>query len=86
LLTNPGDYLWDLDYGGGLGRFVGTPVDPATIEAVVRLQLGLETAIARTPAPQVSVEIADRTDGYVVANIIYSDLSSVSAQLNVIAR
>ncbi len=32
LLTNPGDYLWQLDYGGGLAQFVGTPVEPADIE------------------------------------------------------
>jgi phage baseplate assembly protein W len=39
LLTNGGDYIWQLDYGGGLARFVGTPADPADIEAVIRTQL-----------------------------------------------
>jgi hypothetical protein len=84
LLTNPGDYLWNLDYGGGLARFVGTPASPADIEAVVRTQLELETAVPITPAPEVSIRVADAANGYVVASVIYADPSSmVPVQLNV---
>ena len=84
LLTNPGDYLWQLDYGGGLGRFVGAPTAPADIESVVRTQLALESAVATSPAPQVSASVIDLANGYVVANISYSDASSGSSvQLNV---
>jgi hypothetical protein len=78
LLTNPGDYLWNLDYGGGLAQFVGTPAISAEIEAVVRMQIGLETAIPATPAPQVNASVVDLANGYVVANITYSDASSGS--------
>ncbi len=41
LLTNPGDYLWNLDYGGGLAQFVGTPTNSADIESTVRTKLAL---------------------------------------------
>jgi hypothetical protein len=84
LLTNAGDYLWQLNYGGGLPQFVGTPAQPADIESVVRTQLALETAVSASPAPQVSATLADPANGYVVANITYSDASSGSlVQLNV---
>jgi phage baseplate assembly protein W len=86
LLTNPGDYLWQLDYGGGLAQFVGTSAEPADIESVVRTQLTLESAVASSPAPQVSASVADAANGYVVANITYSDVSSGSSvQLSVSA-
>jgi phage baseplate assembly protein W len=78
LLTNPGDYLWNLDYGGGLAQFVGTPANVADVEAVVRTQLALESAVPTTPEPQVSVRVIDAANGYVVANIIYADPSSMA--------
>jgi phage baseplate assembly protein W len=73
LLTNAGDYLWNPDYGGGLGRFVGSPASAADIEAVVRSQLALEAAVPQSPAPVVATSIADRASGYVVTNIAYAD-------------
>jgi hypothetical protein len=84
LLTNPGDYLWNLDYGGGLAQFVGAPANVADVEAVVRTQLALESAAPTTPEPQVSVRVIDAANGYVVANITYADPSSMApVQLNV---
>jgi len=84
LLTNSGDYLWNLNYGGGLGQFVGTPASPADIEAIVRTQLALETAVPTTPEPQISASIANAANGYVVATITYADPSSTAPiQLNV---
>ncbi len=79
LLTNPGDYIWQLDYGGGLAQFVGTPAEAADIESVVRTQLALEAAVAASPAPQVSASVVDPANGCVVANIAYSDVSSGSS-------
>lgn len=76
LLTNPGDYLWNLDYGAGLAQFVGLPANPSDIEAVIRDQLGLESAVATVPAPQVSAVVRDPANGYVVANISYYDQAS----------
>ncbi len=84
LLTNSGDYLWNLDYGGGLAQFVGTPANPAEIEALVESQIALEAAVPQTPAPQVSVRVADAGNGYVVAGITYADPSSMApVQINV---
>jgi hypothetical protein len=84
LLTNAGDYIWHLDYGGGLAQFVGVSANGSDIEAIVRIQLGLETAVPTTPAPQVSVGVVDTAKGYVVASITYADPSSLTpVQLNV---
>jgi hypothetical protein len=77
LLTNPGDYLWNLDYGGGLGQFVGATTNPAAIEASVRTQLLLEASIPPTPAPQVTARIVDPANGYVLATITYADPSTL---------
>jgi hypothetical protein len=79
LLTNPGDYLWNLDYGGGLARFIGQPARSTEIEAVITSQLLLETAIPTMPAPQVTTTVADVANGYVIANISYVDPTSQSA-------
>ena len=84
LLTNAGDYLWQLDYGGGLAQFVGAPANPSDIASVIGTQLALETAVSASPAPQVSVTVVDAANGYVVANIAYTDAASGSSvQLNV---
>jgi hypothetical protein len=84
LLTNPGDYLWHLNYGGGLAQFVGLPASPPDIEAIIRDQLEQETAIAQSPIPEISAKIEDPTNGYVVADIGYWDISaSTMVQLSV---
>ncbi len=71
LLTNPGDYVWNPDYGAGLGRFVGDPVDLARIQAVVRGQVLREAAVARRPEPEIDVA-ADRV-GTVSVQIRYAE-------------
>jgi uncharacterized phage protein gp47/JayE len=55
LLTNPGDYIWQLTYGAGLAQFVGQPVDVARIGGVIRSQMLREPAVARSPEPVVDV-------------------------------
>ncbi len=77
LITNPGDYLWNLTYGGGLAKFVGSPANSASIEAAVMTQLALELAVPATPAPQVQTIIADAANGYIVSNISYFDPTSM---------
>ena len=82
LLTNPGDYIWNLDYGGGLGTFVGSTANLPDIEAVIRNQMSLEAAVPSTPAPNVTVETL-AVGGYVVADISSSDPSlNSSVNLN----
>jgi hypothetical protein len=75
LLTNPGDYIWNLGYGGGLGTFVGSTADPSDIEAVIRNQMSLEAAVPSTPPPNVIIQTL-AVGGYVVADVTYSDPSS----------
>ena len=85
LLTNPGDYIWNLDYGGGLGQFVGSPAYPAAIEAVVRTQLLLEPAIPTVPAPIVNARLTDAANGYVTATITHADPANLAPVLFVVS-
>jgi hypothetical protein len=85
LLTNPGDYIWNLSYGAGLGTFIGSITTPQDIEAVITNQILLEPTVPSTPAPNVAVQILDVVGGYTVAQITYSDPSSDSSvRLNVV--
>jgi len=87
LLTNAGDYIWNLQYGGGLAAFVGQPTAAAEIEAVIRAQMALETEVASAPAPTVAVSTIDTASGSVVADITYSDASSNSVvNINLVAN
>ena len=76
LLTNQGDYIWNLDYGGGLAQFVGLPADPPDIEAVIRVQLESEASVAPDPIPAINARMADAANGIVVVDITYSDAQS----------
>jgi hypothetical protein len=71
LLTNAGDYIWELTYGAGLGQFVGKPGATAAIAAVTRTQMLQESAVAASPAPVISTTAA--TDGTVTLSIQYTD-------------
>ena len=74
LLTAPGEYLWSLNYGAGLGQLVGKPIDIRAVEAVVRFQLKHEGSVASSPAPQVRTvaqEVKGNND-YVIS-ITYSE-------------
>lgn len=72
LLTNPGDYIWNLQYGGGLSLFIGAPANPGDIEAVVREQLSNEASVAQSPMPQVETRLTDAANGYVVTTVTYT--------------
>lgn len=77
LLTNAGDYIWQLDYGAGLPAMIGTPADAAAIMGIVRQQIFLESAVARLPAPAISVE----AEGSIVSlSITYSDANDATAR------
>ena len=71
LLTNPGDYLWHLAYGGGLARMIGTIVSAATISGIIRGQLSKETAVSLSPAP--AINVYSNNNGLVSATIQYAD-------------
>jgi hypothetical protein len=78
LLTNPVSYIWHTDYGAGLGMFVGSPANQASIAAVIRTQLKLETAVAASSP--CSVSVSSQAGGIIVANIAYVDSSTASPQ------
>ncbi len=84
LLTNPGDYIWQLDYGAGLARFIGQPVNPLQIRAIIRSQIFKEAAVARQPEPVIDVQISPGgAAGTVYVYIRYVD--AVSSQTQVLS-
>ncbi len=84
LLTNPGNYLWNLGYGGGLAKYVGQPAVPSAIEAVIRDQMDQESSVADIPVPTVNVQTTDSSNEYVVATITYADAETgATSQLTV---
>ncbi len=56
LLTNPGDYIFQPNYGAGLPAWVGLPMDVGKVTALIRSQILLEDAVARVPAPVITVK------------------------------
>ena len=79
LLTNPGDYIWALDYGAGVGRFVGQPVRAEQIAAVVRAQVLLEETVARQPEPVVAIQ--SYPGGTVILTVRYADAATGEARV-----
>jgi phage baseplate assembly protein W len=79
LLTNAGDYIWQLDYGAGLAQFVGSPAGVAQIRAVVRSQIFKESAVARTPEPVIDVQ-SDAV-GTVYVHVRYADANTGNTQI-----
>lgn len=78
LLTNPGDYLWQPNYGAGLAQFVGLPANIPAIKAAIRSQVFMESNVARAPEPKINVQIT--ADGGVFVQILYYDAFSLSGQ------
>jgi hypothetical protein len=76
LLTNPGGYLWNLSYGGGLAGFVGTPAQLPELEGVIRSQMQQESLVAQTPEPTVKIDISNIATGMVSATITFTESST----------
>jgi hypothetical protein len=74
LLTNKGDYIWQLGYGAGLAQFIGQPGVPEVISGLVRTQLSQESQIAAVPAPQ-TIITADQ-GGNLVMVLQYTDTTT----------
>lgn len=58
LLTLPKSYLWDPDYGAGLGQYVGKNLDATltqTLQGIIISQILREEAVAQNPKPIVQV-------------------------------
>lgn len=81
LLTNPGDYIWNLDYGAGLAGFIGEPGNVLRIRAVIRSQIFKETAVVRSPEPTIDVQLApDGSATTVYASVAYVDAATGQTQ------
>ncbi len=82
LMTNAGDYIWQIGYGAGLAQFIGQPANASQIQAVVRSQIFKETTVSRTPEPTITVQFSpsDGT-GTVFLEILYVDAASGQTQL-----
>jgi phage baseplate assembly protein W len=59
LMTGLGDYIWNLDYGAGVPRFIGSLIDATSIAATIRSQIMQEPAVARSPLPVITVTPID---------------------------
>lgn len=55
LCTNPGDYIFHPEYGGGLPKLIGSDASASEVKAVVQSQLKLEDSIVQLPAPIVTI-------------------------------
>lgn len=74
-----GEYIWNLQYGAGLGRFVGQPANALQIRAVIRAQIFQEAAVARNPEPVVGVSAENNGEVYV--EIRYVDADTAETQV-----
>lgn len=79
LLTNQGDYIWQLRYGAGLAQFVGQPAGAARIAGAIRAQMLRERAVARTPEPAVDVQTGSTGEVYVTVR--YADAVEGTTQV-----
>jgi phage baseplate assembly protein W len=79
LLTNPGDYIWNLDYGAGLARFVGQPANTSRIAAIIRSQIFKEASVARTPEP--TIDVQSGATGTIYVHIRYADATTGETQV-----
>lgn len=79
LLTNPGDYIFQPDYGAGLPAWVGMPMDVGKITAVIRSQILLEDSVAKVPAPVITVKQAPNDATGLAVSIAYNDAATNTA-------
>ncbi len=78
LLTNPGDYIWQKDYGAGLARFVGMPADSAAVAALIRVQMRREPAVAAEPEPV--IEVQAELPGTLSVQVRYADAETAETR------
>lgn len=82
LLTSPGDYIWQPDYGAGLARFIGQPGNALVIRAAIRSQIFKESSVASTPEPVIDVTFDPAgIVGAVYVHIRYVDTDTDQTQI-----
>lgn len=81
LLTNPGAYIWHLNYGAGLPAYIGQPLDTILFNQIVgliRSQMYLESSVAQNPPPIVNLS-ANQSNLY--CSIQYTDAATTTLQV-----
>lgn len=82
LLTNPAtpdapaDYIFHPDYGAGLPRFLGSPIDKQKIAAACLAQMLLEDSVAPTPTPVITINQIGSDFTAFSVGISYNDAST----------
>lgn len=71
LCTNPGDYIFWLDYGAGLPQRIGTTDTLADISSTILEQMKMEPSISESPTP--SIKMYNLNDGTRRISVQYSD-------------
>jgi len=72
LLTNPGDYIWHLDYGAGLRQKIGTIQNADELRGLILAQMALE-AVVQPGSAVVTVTPLASNLSQVAINIQYQD-------------
>jgi hypothetical protein len=72
ILTIAGNYIWELNYGGGVPAMIGSLATQTQVEATIRAQMLLEQAVAQIPPPGVTVNV--------IPNGLAINISYVDAQ------
>jgi len=54
LMTNAGDYIWQLTYGAGLPKRIGSTIDISEMNSLIASQMFLEQSVVQNPAPQIN--------------------------------
>lgn len=81
LLSNPGDYIWQLSYGAGLGAQIGQPASIARLRATIRSQIFKEPSVARSPEPIIDLQYQSSQAGLVFVTITYFQLPGGTTQV-----
>jgi hypothetical protein len=68
-----------LDYGAGLGQFVGQTAAQSQIRSVIRSQIFKENSVAPTPEPVIDVQVG--ADGTVYVHVRYVDAFNGATQV-----
>ncbi|PKN07942.1 MAG: phage tail protein [Betaproteobacteria bacterium HGW-Betaproteobacteria-18] len=81
LLTNPGDYIFQPDYGAGLPAYIGQTMDMGKVLSLIRSQISLEDCVAQSPAPEITIkQLPTELSGFTVT-IAYNDAVTNTPQI-----
>lgn len=78
LMTNPGDYAQHPDYGAGLPQQIGLVFDAPKLRALIRGQMLLESFVAKSPEPQITVQ---KISNGISCDIQYTDAQTDTVQI-----